>query len=298
MKPASAYHFKHAIRPFSYSVAIAACGLGTLLALQAGYGNLWLALLIIGAGVLIQAAVNLINDYADLAVLRSHAEAAEGKQQEQWMQAIRQVRQNYTLGLILFGVSLIIGLGLVLYQGWLLLLFIILGLLGGYFYSAEPVHYKRRGLGVVLVFWFMGILLVGGAALAMGAPLSLSLLAVSIPFSLLTSLLLLANEIRDYAEDKRHGLGTLTVRIGLDAGRILYVIMLSLVYLISLGLWLAGLLPSIWELLFSLPLAYLPLQKVWRKDADRSDLPPLTGKLFAVFALLFLSIFIVAQIAH
>ncbi|MCG5512016.1 prenyltransferase [Ectothiorhodospira shaposhnikovii] len=292
MKPAGAYRFRRAIRPFSYTVAIAACGLGTVLALQQGYGNLWLALLIIGAGVLIQAAVNLINDHADLPVLESCLQAAEGEARREWAEAIEHVRRYHALGMIFFGVSLLIGLGLVLMQGWPLLVIIILGLLGGYFYSAEPVHYKRRGLGVVLVFWFMGVLLVGGSAMAMGAPMTLSMLAVSIPFSLLTSLVLLANEIRDHEEDRRHGLGTLTVRIGLDAGRYLYVAMLVGAYLVSLGLWLAGLLPWVWQLLFSLPLAFVPLMKVVNRQADRSDLPPLTGKLFAVFALLFLCAFV------
>ncbi|ANB02288.1 prenyltransferase [Ectothiorhodospira sp. BSL-9] len=293
MKPAGSYDFIRAMRPFTFSVAIAACGLGTVLALHQGYGSVWLALLIIGTGVLLQAAVNLINDHADLPLLEEQAREADAVRQEHLQTVISAIRRNFRWGMAFLGFAFLIGLGLVWVQGWLLLVLIIIGLLGAYFYSGEPVHYKRRGLGVVLVFWLMGVLLVGGSAVAMGAPLAVSTLLISIPFSLLTSLVLLGNELRDHEEDQRNGLRTLTVRIGVLRARQLFGVMLGAVYVGSLLLWWGGLLPWFWHLLLSLPLAWPPLQAAWGPGADRSRLPQQAGRLFAGFALLFLIPYVV-----
>jgi 1,4-dihydroxy-2-naphthoate octaprenyltransferase len=288
MKPVSAYGFIRATRPFTFSVAIAACGLGAVLALHEGHGSVWLALLIVGAGVLLQAAVNLINDHADLPLLEEQLQQAEGARRAQLQAVIDAIRRNFRWGMVFLGLAFLIGLGLVWVQGWPLLVLIVIGLLGAYFYSGEPVHYKRRGLGVVLVFWLMGVLLVGGSAVAMGAPLTVEVLLISIPFSLLTSLVLLGNELRDHAEDERHGLRTLTVRIGEWRARQLFGLMLGAVYAGSLLLWWGGLLPWVWHLALSLPLAWPPLRAAWQPGADRSLLPQQTGRLFAGFGLLFL----------
>ena len=62
------YHFKRAIRPFSYSVAIITVGLGILLASTLSQAELIPnAFLLMIAGLFLQAGVNLINDYTDLA---------------------------------------------------------------------------------------------------------------------------------------------------------------------------------------------------------------------------------------
>ncbi|MBK1691406.1 prenyltransferase [Ectothiorhodospira mobilis] len=293
MKPRSAYRFIRATRPFTFSVAIAACGLGTILALRAGYGSPWLALLIVATGILLQAAVNLINDHADLPMLEKERAAADPGHRIQVEAVMGAIRRNFRIGVLFLAISFLIGLGLVWVQGWLLLVFVVVGLLGAYYYSAEPIHYKRRGLGVVLVFWLMGVLLVGGSALAMGAPLTLEILLISIPFSLLTSLVLLSNEIRDQEADRRNGLRTLTVRIGPRRARLLFFVMLLAIYVSSLLLWWGGLVPYFWPQLVSLPLAWPAARAVWREDGDRRWLPQQTGRLFAVFALLFLAEYLV-----
>lgn len=60
------YRLGSALRPFSFSVALVVCLTGILLAFRDNYGDLVLASVVLGAGLLLQAGVNLINDYADL----------------------------------------------------------------------------------------------------------------------------------------------------------------------------------------------------------------------------------------
>lgn len=288
LKPMAAYQLVWAMRPFSFVVALSACGLGTLLAYQQGYGSITLAMLIILAGILLQAAVNLINDHADLPLLQAEHQSADASSAALLMQAIKAIDRNYRIGLFFLGIALLIGLGLVFHRGWPLLVLIAIGLPGAYFYSAEPIHYKRRGLGVFMVFWLMGVLLVGGSAMAMGAPLSLPILLMSIPFSLFTALVLLGNEIRDHEKDRSNQLRTLTVRIGVPASRVLFAVGLISSYLVSLLLWQAELLPIFWPLLLSLPFAVAPLRAVVTASAQGQSLPQQTGRLFAVFAVLYL----------
>ncbi len=288
LSPDPKYRLGTVLRPFSYSVALAACGLGVLYALQQGAGSVTLGLLIVCAGVLLQAGVNLINNHADLPLLQGLPAPTDALEKQRRERNIAAIRWHFHLGIGCFMLAWLIAGFLIWREGWLLLLICVVGFLGGYFYTAEPIHYKRRGLGVLLSFVFMGVLMIGGSALAMGAPWTLTLLWLSLPFSLLTALLLLANELRDVEDDRQHQLRTLTVRIGETHAKRLYIAILVAVYLSTVGLWWAGLLVWPWLLALSLPLVTSPLVILRRDLQARQALPPATGQLFIVFAFLFL----------
>ena len=66
--------FSQALRPFSLIVALATCGLGISLAIVEGSTNHALAALVLFTGILLQVAVNLINDHRDL---ESHSFTSE-----------------------------------------------------------------------------------------------------------------------------------------------------------------------------------------------------------------------------
>lgn len=55
-----------ALRPFSLIVALATCGLGVSLALVEGFNDYVLSSLVLFSGLLLQMAVNLVNDYRDI----------------------------------------------------------------------------------------------------------------------------------------------------------------------------------------------------------------------------------------
>jgi len=194
--------FGTALRPFSLVVALATCSLGASLALQDGAGGPAAALLVIVAGLLLQAGVNLINDHSDLA--RGDFDAGERA----------AIRRHYRIGWVAIALAVAIGLGFVWLRGWPMLLLGAVGVLGAWSYAAGPLNFKARGLGVVAVFFLTGVLMVGGAYYALAGTVSLSLLWLSLPFSVYASLLLLANELRDYENDARDGHRTFTVRFG------------------------------------------------------------------------------------
>ncbi len=272
------YAFIRALRPFSFPVALVTCLIGILLAAQQRPINLFEALLVLFGGVLLQAGVNLINDHADIRRLRRQS----GNER-----LIEAVRRNFRSGMLCFLLAAGVGFHFVIQQGTGFLLLCVLGLVGALGYTVSPVNYKNRGLGVVLVFWLMGVLMIAGSAAALGAQLTLALLLQTVPVSLLVSLLLLSNELRDYESDREDGLNTLTVRIGYGASVRLYFGLLGAAYLMLVALLALELLPGAFWLLLSLPLVFKPVRLLRAAAGQRTALTPATARLLLGFGLLF-----------
>lgn len=277
------YQLIKSLRPFSYSVAIITCGLGIMLAYQQGVFDWWRAGLIVLAGVLLQAASNLANDFADIRLWKL-------ANTDEALHVIKKIRRLFLLGSLFTLIGSLIGLWLVATTDWQLLALGIFGVIGGYSYTGDPINYKQRGWGVYAVFWFTGILMINGAFYSMTAHWSTTALIAAIPVSLLSSALLLANEIRDYQEDISNQIATFTVRRGEVVSKWIYRAILVTVFPISLLLWWQGILTYAWFML-SLPLIYTPLKLsclLVGTEALRT-LPPLTGRFYMVFGLLFIT---------
>lgn len=272
------YAFMRALRPFSFPVALVTCLIGILLAALQGPINLFAALMVLMGGVLLQAGVNLINDHADIRLLRQ--QSGQGR-------LIEAIQHNFRSGMLCFLLAAAIGFHFVIQQGLGFLLLCALGLVGALGYTLSPINYKSRGLGVVLVFWLMGVLMIAGSALALGATLSTALLLHTVPVSLLVSLLLLSNELRDFESDQRDGLHTLTVRIGYAASVRLYLMLLASAYVMTAVLLALGLLPGALWLLPSLLFAFKPVRLLQAPASERKPLTPATARLLLVFGVLF-----------
>lgn len=270
------YAFLAALRPFSFPVALIACGTGISLAWVEGYQSLGSMLAIFLGGLLLQAGVNLINDYSDLTQVQSLTHAQQSA-----------IRRNFKAGLGCFAVATLIGLGFVYQVGLAFALLCVVGLVGALGYTLQPVNYKSRGLGVVLVFWLMGVLMISGSYVAMGGLLSAQVIWLSIPVSLLVSQLLLSNELRDFEADKRLNIHTLVVKMGYQNGVKLYQFLLAAVALSVLIL--AVVFQSVGLLLALLSFILVPsLLKLLNQPAEaRRPLTPSTGRLLMVFGVLF-----------
>ena len=277
MKPVDKYRFLHALRPFSFTVALVICLTGLLSAWVEGYHSPMLVGITLLAALFLQAGVNLINDYTDLPLLQGAGLAA-----------VRlQVRKNFFLGLGCILLATALCLFLVAQSGIELLWLSLIGLVGALGYTQEPINYKRRGLGVVLVFFFMGTLMVEGAYFILAQQFSWQVLWLSLPVSVLTSLLLLSNELRDYEADQRAGIQTLSVRIGFPMAVRLYKAGLVANYLLILLYSGIGFLPAAWWCLFSLPVLLKVLPMLACPEGERAPLTPWTGRLFLLFGLLY-----------
>lgn len=76
-------------------------------------------------------------------------------------------------------------------RGWPIAVLGVVGLIGGFGYTAPPLQYKFRALGIPLVFLLMGPLMVGGAYYVITGTFDVRALIVSIPVGLLVAAILL-----------------------------------------------------------------------------------------------------------
>lgn len=275
MKPLQQYKFLKALRPFSLVVAIVSCGLGILIAWNHGFQDLQMAFWIVLGGILAQAGINLINDIEDLPLIpNTHAN---------YTVITNRINQNTKAGIACFILASLIGLYLISKQGWPLFFLIFISGLASLSYNIGPFSFKHRGLAMIQVFLLMGIFMVQGAYLAMTGSFSTIVLLHSIPVSLLVSLLLLSNELRDWETDKSKGIKTLSVRIGYQNAVHLYWFLIITSYLLALSFFFFGQLNSLLWLLIPLPLL-IPI-KGYLSATERVQLTPMTGRFFFLFGL-------------
>ena len=278
MKPLQQYSFIKALRPFSLVVAVVSCGLGILIAWNDGYHKPYLAGWIMLGGILAQAGINLINDIEDLPLIpQTHP---------QYSRITDMINRNTKAGIACFILASAIGVYLISRQGLPLFLLILVSGLASLSYNFGPINFKHRGLAMVQVFLLMGIFMVQGAYLAMSGHFSSSALLHSIPISLLISLLLLSNELRDWETDKNKNIQTLTVRIGYKNSVNLYWILIGLSYLLAVIFFTLGELHQLLWLLIPLPLL-IPI-KHYLNASKRVQLTPMTGRFFFLFGLAYM----------
>lgn len=268
--------FIYALRPFSFVVAISSCLLGVVLGVVDGASENFLGVLLVATGLILQSAVNLINDYSDRFNPKYNSEQ------------LQHILRNMRIGRALLLLVVVAGLYMVSIRGVPLFILGVVGIFGAWGYTCGTVNYKQRGLGVVLVFFLMGVMMIGGSYYTMTGDYNWNVFWLSLPFSLFTSLLLLANELRDFEEDSQNGISTLTVRIGFKRSKLLYGAMLLSVYIATMLLYGQGMLSTPLLLLLTIFAIPAPLRMLQLAPDSRKLLPQLTGRLYFGYSIAYL----------
>jgi 1,4-dihydroxy-2-naphthoate polyprenyltransferase len=229
-------------RPFSFTASVLPVTAGGVLAWSLGRIDVLPWLLAVIGGLALHAGTNVVNEVYDvrhgidsITSPRASLAIVKGRISE---------RGALALAYSCFALTILIGLYLTAVRGpWMVVLGGI-GLLGGYFYTAPPFHYKYRALGVPLVFLLMGPLMVVGGFFAASGGFDWRTIALSVPVGLLVTAILHGNEWRDVGEDKRLGFTTLSAEMGGPFARWLYVALLVGAYIAVAGAVMLGLLPT------------------------------------------------------
>ena len=277
-----------ACRPWSFTAAIVPLFAGAALAFMEGYGNFPLLLLTLAGGITLQAATNMQNSCDDFhrgvdSLEYSHGESpiVLGMLSEN---AMRRA------ALALFAVAFTLGILLAFFCGWPVLLFGIIGIIGGYGYTGGKLSYKYIALGPLMVFLLMGPLMVMASYYVQTEMFSWKSFFAGCPVGFLVAAIMHANDVRDIDHDREVGISTLAIKMGFSSAWKVYGFLvvgayISLIIFIELfNLSLTVALPCL------LLVKLIPEMCTSRQHLDRAHLELLdemTAKHHFAFGLLF-----------
>ncbi len=244
-------------RPFSFTASTVPVAVGAALAALAGAFDPALFLVTLAAAVCLHIGTNVTNEIYD--VRKGVDSIVSPRASHAIVKGRLTDRQAYVMAVAAFAVAFGLGVVLATVRGWPIVALGLVGLVGGYTYTAPPFQYKYGPFGIPLVFLLMGPLMVIGSFYAITGTFDPRTLAVSVPVGLLVAAILHGNEWRDISEDARAGAVTFSVRAGRHAAHWLYLSLVVGAYLALSAAVLGGLLPT-WTLLAMLSLPLLVRQ--------------------------------------
>lgn len=248
-------------RPFTLTATLSPLLVGTAVAADEGIFHPLNFLLSLLAGLFLQIGTNYFNEYFDYRYGLDSSESLGAS--TVIFRGAMSARQVFGGGLACFGLATLLSLGLIYLVGPAIILFGVVGMAIAYFYSARPFTLARRGLGDIMVYLAMGLLMTWGAYYAQIQRWDWLVFVASVPVGLLVTAILNMNNVRDYQEDRLVHKLTLPVRFGQTFGVWYHTCLLFGSYLAVTIFVIARLLP-VYSLLvwITFPLAFLNVRSI------------------------------------
>ncbi|MSR97788.1 1,4-dihydroxy-2-naphthoate polyprenyltransferase [Arthrobacter sp. BL-252-APC-1A] len=282
---ATAAQWFEGARPRTLPMAVAPVIIGSAAAFDLGSFHWFNALLAALVAILLQVGVNYANDYSD--GVRGTDDNRVGPLRLTGSGAAAAKHVKYA-AFLCFGLAMAAGLALViLSQAWFLLLVGVGCIAAAWGYTGGRNPYGYLGLGDVFVFVFFGLVATLGTTYTQAGQVNAAAWIGAISTGLIATALLMANNVRDIPTDRESGKRTLAVRLGDDAARISYVMMLALALL--LPLLLVGDYPWVLLVLLLLPACLMPSWLMLKGKKRRSLIPVLkqTGLINLGFSVVY-----------
>jgi len=252
-----------AVRPFSYPASLVPVLVGTAAAAEADFRP-GLFLLALAGSFLIHAGTNLATDYFDFSHGVQPRETLGGVIQGGMLRAA----EVHRAAIVCFALGAACGLVIVALTGWPVLAAGVASILAGYFYTAKPIMYGRRGLGEVMVFIFMGLVMVMGSSYVQVERLDWRAFYAALPVGILVANILHANNLRDIVNDRARS--KLTIASAIDrpaADAVLHLLSWGAFVVVLAGVAAREL--PVWTLLvlLALPSAWSALRLLREREA-------------------------------
>ncbi len=246
-----------ATRPKTLSAAVCPVLVGCALAAQADSFQWVPALLCLLFALLIQIGTNFANDYYDF-IKGADTEERLGPQRVTASGRISLKRMKFMTAFDFF-LAFLVGLALVPYGGWWLVVIGVISIALGYGYTAGPFPLAYLGLGEIFVLIFFGWVAVGCTYLVQAGGINVPALLAGTAVGALSNNLLVVNNLRDVDTDLKANKRTLAVRFGRTFTAYEYRAWFVIAILCTIVMCI--MLQSFWMIL---PLAVLPLgRKLW-----------------------------------
>jgi 1,4-dihydroxy-2-naphthoate octaprenyltransferase len=270
VRPNRARVWYQAVRVPSFTASIIPILVGSALALFDRAFQPFLFVIVIAAAVTCHAGSNLANDYFDhVKGVDTEDSLGSSKVIRQKLLTAGEVRRGM---MVAFGVATFLGLIVVSRTGWPILILALFSLGAAVLYAGGPKPLGHLALGEVVVFIFMGPVMVVGAYYVLSGRVTGAAIITSLPIGFLVSLIMQANNIRDIDVDRHAGKATLATIFGRRAAGLHYLAFVVCAYLSAgaIVIWE----PRLWPALIvaaSLPAAVRVTRRL-RSANDNQDL--------------------------
>ena len=254
--------------------AFAPVAVGTACAARTGCFDAYAAGLCLLGAVLIQLGTNYANDLFDF------RKGADGRDRLGPTRAVAAgwltERAMMTGTVVAFAAATLVGVELVRLAGWPIVIIGVTSLAAGILYTAGPAPFAYTGLGDVFVMLFFGFVAVCGTAFVQCGSVPATAWLGSVAVGSLATAILVVNNLRDHAGDRRARKRTLVVRFGGEFGRAELVSLIALAYLVLFAFWWWGA-PGALLGALSLPLAWRAIDDGTRLRG--AELNPVLGRV-------------------
>jgi 1,4-dihydroxy-2-naphthoate octaprenyltransferase len=276
-----------AIRPKTLPAAVGPVIVGSVLAYVDHNFRLGPAFACFMAALLLQIGSNLANDVFDY---EKGADQGERFGPTRVTQAGLLQPADVKRGMVLvFLISVILGLYLTFVGGWPILIVGVAAILSAIAYTGGPFPLGYHGLGDFFVFIFFGLAAVAGTYYVQSLTVYTTVWWMAVVMGLLTVALLVVNNLRDIENDRQVNKRTLAVRFGERFSRQEYVFCILMAYTIPVTLLISENLPIFSLLIFlTLPMTFRLVKAIY-SDSGRSLNKTLAGtsRLSLIYALCF-----------
>jgi len=266
--------FFEAARPRTLPAGAAPVVLGIALAAADGGLHVVAAICAVLGALAIQIGTNYANDYFDFKN-GADTEARVGPRRATQAGLVPPSTMRAAF-IITFGIAVVFGCYLVWRGGWPIVVVGVLSVICGILYTGGPKPLGYLGLGDILVLVFFGPVAVAGTVYVQTLQLSWPAVIVGLSPGLLSTAILVVNNLRDRHTDIGANKKTLAVRFGATAARIEYTLCVigGLAIPVVVGAWLGH--TTALVVLFAIPMAVSTTRAVWTTDGPA--LNPLLGR--------------------
>ena len=266
-------------------MAIAPVVVGSAAAAELDSFHAGKALLALIVALALQIGVNYSNDYSD--GIRGTDDQRVGPFRLTGSGAAAPVTVR-NMAFAFYGLAAVAGLALTVWsQAWWLMIIGVASIVAAWFYTGGKKPSGYLGLGEVFVFVFFGLVAVLGTTYTQAGQISGLAVTGAVGTGLVSTALLMANNVRDIPTDTEAGKKTLAVRLGDTKARWSYPIILALA--IGVPLLYAQEHHWLWLMLILLVASIRP-SLIMLEAEERGELIPvlkMTGLFGILYALVF-----------
>jgi 1,4-dihydroxy-2-naphthoate octaprenyltransferase len=227
-----------AMRPKTLPAAVVPVLLASSLAYADGAFDWRAALICVAFALMIQIGTNFANDYLD-GIKGTDTEARIGPQRAVATGLVApKTMKRATISVLLAGFC--VGLGLIPFGGWWLLLIGVSSVVCAWLYTGGPYPLAYNGLGDVFVVLFFGFIAVGCTYYVQVGTISPEVVLLGLGCGVLVNNILVVNNYRDIEEDRLARKRTLVVIMGRRIARLQYDASALLAAVVVLCFWAMG----------------------------------------------------------